>query len=83
MLASLLLAFICVMPIYQLGQFSSLTKKALQNNTEEQLTQAFNKLKKVFQYWGIIWVLIAVYYGTMLIKIVFIVGIMAGFSFLK
>lgn len=83
MLASLLLAIICVIPIYQLGQFSSLTKKALQNNKEEQLTQAFSKLKNVFQFWGILSVLIAVYYGAMLIKVVFIVGIMAGFSFLK
>ena len=83
MLASLILAIICLIPIYQLGQFSSLTKKALQNNKEELLTQAFAKLKNVFQFWGMLSVLITVYYGTMLIKMVFIVGIMAGFGFLK
>ena len=58
------LAVLFFFPTLYLFQFSSKTQKALKNNAQIDLTEAFSKLKSLFKFWGIYTVVFLSIYGV-------------------
>lgn len=67
-------------PSMYVYQFSTKAKSALKGNNETELTLAFSSLKSFFKFWGILMIVLLLFYGLMLI---FFVGMLAltGFKY--
>jgi len=68
----LVMAVIYFFPTLYLYQFAAKAKEGITYNTENQLTEAFSKLKSFFKFWGIFTLVIVVFY--ILIIIMMLVG---------
>ena len=53
-LSSVLFTAVCFFPLYFLFLFAGRMKKALTNNQQKELNEAFQNLKKAFRYVGIV-----------------------------
>lgn len=54
-------------PIFAILKFSALSKKAVTLNNQEALNNALRYLKNIFKYFGIITIIIIVFYGIALL----------------
>lgn len=71
----LLFALFYFFPTLYLFKFSSKTLKALKNNTQIDMTEAFSNLKSMFKFWGIFMIVILSFYGIALL--IGLIGILA------
>lgn len=69
----LLMGLLYYFPSKYLYDFCVYTKKALQINDQESLVDAFSKIKSLYKFWGILMVVVIVFYGVALLF-----GIAAG-----
>ena len=66
----IVLAALYFIPSLYLFQFSIYSKAAIKNNSTVELTKSFSKLKSFFKFWGILMLVIIIFYAIVITLVV-------------